>query len=323
MTNQLEDLILRVTKAQSAFPTGIIQRLWGGYGVIVRYGLTGSEYGSVIVKQVRLPKGLQNQDGSVSHQRKVRSYQVESTWYGQWSHRCLDACRIPRCLAVAPADDGILIVLEDLDASGFPLRRSLANRDELFSCLRWLAQFHATFMGETPQGLWPTGTYWHLATRPDELVALSDQNLKKAAPAIDRTLSASLYQTLVHGDAKLANFCFAHDGRVAAVDFQYVGGGCGIKDVAYFIDSCLDGDQAEQMSEMLLDHYFQALKIALRDQNKAVDVNGVERDWRALYPVAWTDFHRFLKGWSPGHWSDSSYSERLARQVIAKLNPTN
>ena len=144
--------------------------------------------------------------------------------------------------------------------------------------------------------------------------------MKHAASAIDRKLRESPYQTLVHGDAKLANFCFSGDAnRVAAVDFQYVGGGCGIKDVAYFIDSCLEGDAAERQQGQLLDVYFQALKQALKGKQKAVDVDAVEQDWRTLYPLAWTDFHRFLKGWSPGHWPSNSYSERLSRQVIAQL----
>jgi thiamine kinase-like enzyme len=64
--------------------------------------------------------------------------------------------------------------------------------------------------------------------------------LKEAAPVIDEKLNTCAYKTFVHGDAKLANFCFAPDGQVAGVDFQYVGGGCGMKDVAYFIGSCLN-----------------------------------------------------------------------------------
>jgi hypothetical protein len=35
--------------------------------------------------------------------------------------------------------------------------------------------------------------------------------------------------------------------------------------------------------------------------------------------VAWADFHRFLKGWSPDHWKLSDYSERVTREVIAFL----
>lgn len=316
MNSQVRDLIRKATGAESAFQIEVVQHLWSGYGDIVRYGLTGSDRSTVIVKHVK-PRRT---DGSVSHQRKLRSYQVETAWYGHWSGRCDANCRLPACLAFESFGDEVLIMLEDLDTAGFPKRRSFARDAEMHACLDWLANFHATFMGEQPKGLWPTGTYWHLDTRPDELLALNDPALKNAASAIDRKLRDSRYQTFVHGDAKLANFCFSDDGNhVAAVDFQYVGGGCGIKDVAYFIDSCLGGDNAERQVNQLLDVYFLALKQALKTKHKAVAVDEVERDWRSLYPVAWTDFHRFLKGWSPGHWPSNSYSERLARQVIAQL----
>ena len=124
----------------------------------------------------------------------------------------------------------------------------------------------------------------------------------------------------MHGDAKLANFCFSEDGsKVAAVDFQYVGGGCGMKDVAYFISSCLDEDDSERMEQALLDRYFERLQAALASVGSDVDFEALHKDWRALYPVAWTDFYRFLQGWSPGHWKIHRYSERLAREVLGAL----
>ena len=65
-------------------------------------------------------------------------------------------------------------------------------------------------------GLWaPIG----FSQRPQELAALRDNNLKVAAQQID----PSHYKTIVHGDAKLANFVFQK--KVPGVDFQYVGGG--------------------------------------------------------------------------------------------------
>ena len=174
---------------------------------------------------------------------------------------------------------------------------------------------------EKPAELWPVGTYWHLDTRPDELQVLEDIKLKNAAEKIDRQLQDSPYQTFVHGDAKLANFCFSDDGKnVAAVDFQYIGGGCGMKDVAYFISSCLYEKECERLETELLDIYFAELTTALTRRQVPVDPEAVEKDWRTLYPVAWTDFHRFLKGWSPGHWKIHSYSERMAYKVVTQLN---
>ena len=143
---------------------------------------------------------------------------------------------------------------------------------------------------------------------------MADERLKAAAPAIDKKLNTCTYQTFVHGDAKLANFCFANDGLVSGVDFQYVGGGCGMKDVAYFIGSCLNERECERLEAQILDTYFERLQSELKERNEAL-----EREWRSLYRVAWADFHRFLKGWSPGHWKLNSYSELVTAEVINNL----
>ncbi|KMQ51326.1 hypothetical protein CHISP_1809 [Chitinispirillum alkaliphilum] len=217
----------------------------------------------------------------------------------------------------------VVIVLEDLNLAGYPRRHKGASQQIANLGLRWLAYFHASFLGEKPRGLWKTGTYWHLATRKEELERMSDLPLKNAASEIDALLRGCRYQTFVHGDAKLANFCFCSDNRaVAALDFQYVGGGCGIRDVAYFLDSCFTEDTCERLAPALLDFYFSSLKKALIEQKKHVDFPALEKEWRNMYPVAWTDFYRFLKGWTSSYWNPSSYSERMAKGVIERLNPT-
>ncbi len=317
-------IIRQATGATDIELIEVIQELWSGYGVILRYRLTGSERGRVVVKHVRFPDRVHHPRGwntDRSHRRKLRSYEVEMAWYARWSARCGAGCPVPHCLALETRGDETLMVLEDLDGAGFPQRREAVGETELSACLSWLANFHATFLGCEPDGLWEQGTYWHLETRPDELEALTDLPLKGAASSIDRLLRGSPYQTLVHGDAKLENFCFSPDGKqVAAVDFQYVGGGCGMKDVAYFIGSCLAEEECERLESWLLDCYFASFRQALARLQPAVDAEAVEENWRELFPVAWTDFHRFLKGWSPGHWKLNAYSERMARAVVGRLN---
>ncbi len=318
-----ETLVLEATGARAIVDTYVVQSLWSGYGQIVRCHLNGGSQPSVIVKHVRWPDERHHPRGwstDRSHERKLASYRVETQWYDRYAQRCSERCRVPKRLAIDTKDDEVVIVLEDLDASGFAGRRHRVTAAELDACMQWLANFHATFMGERPAGLWATGTYWHLATRPDELDALDEGPLKDAAALIDSRLAETSFQTFVHGDAKLANFCFdAHGQRAAAVDFQYVGGGCGMKDLAYFISSCLDEDEGEAQEKDLLDRYFALLRDALDASGRQLDFAALERDWRALYPVAWTDFYRFLQGWSPGHWKLHRYSERLAREVLEAL----
>jgi len=318
------DFVLELTKAQGIGQISEIQSLWSGYGSIKRLQLKGAGAPSLIVKLVSPPSSADHPRGwntGLSHQRKLKSYQVESNWYGQraMDGSCGDA-RIPQCYGVHQDGDQVILVLEDLDAAGFSERHSFVNDLQWKSCVRWLAQFHAAGMGANSQGLWETGTYWHLQTRPDELARLDDVSLREAAPAIDQKLKGAKYQTLVHGDAKLANFCFNQKGtEVAAVDFQYIGGGCGMKDLAYFVGSCFRDEEAERIEKEVVDFYFSGMRKLNQKLGAPISVDQLEMDWRPLYRVAWADFHRFMKGWSPGHWKLSDYSERVTREVIESL----
>jgi hypothetical protein len=318
----VEDAVLAATGASGVRDVEIVQSLWSGYGRLLRVTLVGGTASSVIVKRVQWPTARHHPRGWAtdrSHARKVRSYAVESQFYAAFADACDDRCRVPRLRAASSTDDGVLLLLEDLNADGFDLRRAVVAPEELTACLSWLAHFHATFLGRAPDGLWPTGTYWHLATRPEELARIDGTPIARAAEALDDRLTNATYQTLVHGDAKVANFCFAEDGRVAAVDFQYVGGGCGIKDVAYFLGSCLDEAACAASEDALLGTYFDALAAAVEARGVDVDLGALTDEWRGLYAVAWTDFYRFLAGWSPGHWKVHAYTRRLAHQVLTEM----
>lgn len=329
--NSLSEVVRAITRAKSVELGEEIQSLWSGYGVIqravLRHAGSPSAEQRVVIKHVDLSSARTNRrgwGGSQSHQRKVRSYQVECEFYRLYSQQCDQSCFVPRLVAAHEIDagGGWVIVLEDLDDLGLDRRASGDDERDIRVCLNWLANFHATFMGSTASGLWQTGTYWHLETRPDELAAMEAGPLKRAATAIDQRLSAATYQTLVHGDAKVANFCFSSktDERVAAVDFQYVGRGCGMKDVAYFISSCLDERQAAAQETGLLDQYFNELETAIKRRQIELDFESLELEWRRLYPFAWADFCRFLAGWSPNHWKLNEYSNRITQTVLAELD---
>lgn len=235
-----------------------IQSLWSGYGEVRRLR---TEHGTVVVKHVQPPPD--------AHPRKLRSYAVEKVFYERYASQ--SRARVARCHGVWETDGGWVFVLEDLGQKGL----------DTGDALRWLAAFHASFLGVQPEGLWEVGTYWHLATRPDELHRMRDERLRREAPELDRRLREATFQTFVHGDAKSANFCGG-----AAVDFQYVGGGPGIRDVAYL----LEGFRWRPLGrERMLDLYFEALD--------AQGVGHVEDEWRGLYGVCKRDFARFLDGW--------------------------
>ena len=298
----------------------MIQPLWGGYGELVR--LVFPKH-SIIVKHVKLPKPSKHPRGwntDISHQRKLHSYQVEVNWYQEFSTIVDNRCHIPKGLKCFQTENEWLIVMEDLAEAGFTQTTNNPTKEQMSATLRWLANFHARYMHIKSDLLWEAGTYWHLETRPDEFDVLKKSELKDFAQRIDNELTNAKYQTIVHGDAKIANFCFTNDGKqCAAVDFQYVGHGCGMKDIVYFISSAVEPENCKKMESWLLETYFSALKEALTHYQPTINASEVEEEWRALFSVAWADFQRFLKGWAPRHFKINHYSEALTARAIEYL----
>ncbi len=289
--------VLRRLGAGELSQATLIQNLWGGYGELLRVHLRDGPVPSAILKRMAPP----SQAGeSASDRRKRRSYEVEWAWYLGGSRRCHQGCRVATCYAAEQWPSGGLLLLEDLGNAGFTPSRP-PGPQQLRAGLRWLASFHSCFLQDRPGGLWEQGTYWHLATRQDEWRRMPAGPLRQAAASLDQRLREARFQTLVHGDAKPSNFCWRADERAAAVDFQYVGPGCGIRDVAYFLDCCLDESGCVGQADEYLDFYFNELGTAMSADGNAGLREEVEAEWRALFPVAWTDFQRFYQGWGrPG-----------------------
>lgn len=315
----------------------LVQSLWGGYGAIIRYS---SAYGDTrnmsqycIAKVVNLCQQSHHPRGwntNISHQRKLSSYLNEQHFYTYFASHTNDNCQVPKMYAAGADEKSIWMILQDLDEAGFTQRSSHASLSLVRMGIKWLANFHACFVDVIDAGqqaptqykardytdkLWPIGTYWHLATRPDEWQAMPESSLKSAASEIDERLNKANFQTIVHGDAKLANFCIhSNKEMLAAVDFQYVGRGVGIKDVVYFLGSCLDSEALYMHAPNLLDQYFSDFKEA--SAASSLNVEALEKEYRSLYPFAWADFERFMTGWSPGHQKLSQYSAEQTKAAL-------
>ncbi len=277
----------------------LIQNLWAGYGKLIR--LTTIE-GSFVVKHIEYPKSVDHKrgwGGSFADKRKRKSYEVELNFYKNHSERIQSVCRIPNLIDFEVRESEMILVLEDLNESGFSLLKENWTFQELKIGLEWLARFHAENVDIVKDDLWDQGTYWHLDTRLEEYESMRDGEHKEKAKEWGYQLKNAEFQTLVHGDAKYANFLWNDNNEIAGVDFQYCGRGVGVKDVIYLL-SC-DTSNKEKY-KVLNDYYFEVLEEELRLQTSAIDIPSLIKEWRGLLPIAQKDFERFLIGWAPDHW---------------------
>jgi thiamine kinase-like enzyme len=305
----------------------LVQSLWSDFGQLLRC-YSPARQASVIIKLISQPATFRHPRGWSSQQsleRKWRSYEIEQYFYTHYAPLFADYGHLARLIAsdAVSNESGtrLALVLSDLNTAGFEGRHQQLSADACKPVLAWLAAFHGRFIHQSPSGLWSQGSYWHLATRPDEFSKMAEGPLKQFGPAFDKTLQQCPYRTLIHGDAKVANFCFSADGQaVAAVDFQYVGGGIGVQDVAYFLGSVLSEQDLLNHTEDCLDYYFGELRSALSKHLAPEECEAVCNSWRQLYCVANADFHRFLAGWSPEHFKINRMLQQQTEQAIALVS---
>jgi len=318
-TDTTAELIRTHCNAISVEYQQFIQSVWSGYGAIERYLVHYSNHTEhVVLKRINKeavsshPRGWNN---DFAHQRKQDSYRNELLFYSQYNVENT-AARTAGLKHHFETDSHHYLLLEDLSHSGF-ITDCNYETNHIESALQWLANFHAFWIDKSTPDLWPKGNYWHLATRPMEFEAMAESPLKQAASKIDQTLSAARFKTLIHGDAKLANFLF-NQQSAAAVDFQYVGRGIGSSDFVYFIGSVFTEQQLEYHYSDYTRLYFSYLESALK-QNGFDQTEALIEEWQNLLSMAWADFQRFIAGWKPGHKKDHSFSHKQTEIALAAL----
>lgn len=311
--------------------TDIVQSLWSNYGHIAR--VQGST-GCFIVKHVdltKMPSHPRGWHGEASHQRKLSSYKNEQQFYRNYA-RDLNQHYQHRLVAEplfsVQSEKYMTLAMTDLDQIRLAHRVTSLTSAQAEICLAWLAKFHSYFLDVSTDDLWRQGNYWHINTRQQEYQQMPVNQLRTMAFHIDFQLRSARFQTLVHGDAKVTNFCF--DKRLtqtAAVDFQYCGRGVGVIDLMYFLGSCFNETQLQRHYVKMVNYYFQQLRNYSKLSSAMFD--SLEQEWRRLLPFAWADFERFLQGWSPEHQKLHQFSHEQTKFALIQLNakekstPTN
>ena len=291
--------------------------LWSGCGHIVKCQLDEQ---ACVIKAIKVPDHINHskiKQSAFALNRKRVSYHVEYAFYQQFSHKLPKQAASIECIKAINKGDEFALVFKDFSKQGY----SQATTDNIKAILKWLAHFHAFHLNTKFDGLWAQGSYWHLDTRPDEFNNLPEKSdIKQTAALLNGALKQCDYQTLIHGDAKLANFAANSQGRIRGYDFQYVGAGVGVVDVMYFMTSCMDDSELHKHAQSYLDYYFSQLKQALSDYRPHINADDVVTQWAHLWPVAWADFYRFLLGWSPEHKKVNSYMHAQVNNWLASNN---
>ncbi|MGO2011723.1 MAG: kinase [Pseudoalteromonas sp.] len=294
--------------------------VWSGCGSIVECILDDEP---CVVKAIKIPSYINHpkiKQSEFALKRKQYSYSVEYNFYKRYSTFLPSTAKSIECISAINKDDEYALVFKNFSQHGF----TQASNYHLKAILEWLANFHAYNLNKPADGLWQQGNYWHLSTRPDEFNKLNENpdkksDIKSAAHKIDKMLQTSHYKTLIHGDAKLANFAASEQSEILGYDFQYVGAGVGVIDVMYFMTSCFNDDQLHDHADEYLAYYFTHLKSALTIYQPTINADDVTTQWQKLWPLAWADFYRFLAGWSPTHKKINTYMLNLYNESLNNL----
>ncbi|EST09375.1 Protein of unknown function DUF227 [Kalmanozyma brasiliensis GHG001] len=177
-------------------------------------------------------------------------------------------------------------------------------------------------------GLWKQGGYHYLSTRMKELESIklnsrwgklglhADSELPFAVDWCLNNPTDRNRISLVHGDVKAANMAFDGEDADSMVmyDFQYVGLGLGVQDLAKFLttsipESYLDSPDGEQK---LLKQYHTFLLAKESEVAVKYEYDALMKDWE-LALVNWV---RFLAGWSGGFWGNVDWLQNRVEGLL-------
>ncbi|TMP39467.1 phosphotransferase [Pseudoalteromonas rubra] len=292
--------------------------LWSGCGHIYKFSYQGD---MLVAKVASVPAQLDHRHITQSEHslnRKHRSYEKELMFYRDTAHSYAIECALPEAKAFANRDEAFVFVFTDFETQGYR-NVSKAEPTHVTQMVAWLARFHAIgLVSSCAPKVYGRGNYWHLGTRPDEYERMMPGLLKSSANQIDQRLRDCPYQTLIHGDAKLANFAFSRN-QALGYDFQHIGQGIGVADVMLLLTSLYCGRDLELHAEHYLNLYFEHLSEALAPSWPLELFNDLEKSWRKLWTFVWADFHRFLLGWKPDHEKLTSYMLLQTELCLAQL----
>ncbi|KAK4503924.1 hypothetical protein PRZ48_004839 [Zasmidium cellare] len=196
-------------------------------------------------------------------------------------------------------------------------------------------------------GLWLNGGYTYLATRQKEYASLKEDEDSEwctalctpvpesktgqtmaelvaqiLSPSIDNSSPSPTreYETLIHGDVKSENlFTNTSGSEVAFFDFQYVGLGLGVCDLAKLFTcsvtkSLLAGSMQIPSHLDMQDGECQLLEYY---RNTLEEISGKKYPWDEIvmhWKTALVDWHRFQISW--GQWGNSEWLEARVRQIL-------
>ena len=204
-----------------------------------------------------------------------------------------------------------------------------------------MAEFEARRAGEVsaPRSIWLNGGYTYLATRRTEFAALASRSDSEWSAALcnpDGKASVAekvakflvprgrSFETFIHGDVKSENLFSTESGDgVAFFDFQYVGLGLGVSDLAKLFtcsvplhmlvntSSPLPDTISMQGGELeLLVQYHQLLIQHNKIDGARYDFVDLQRHWE----TALVDWCRFQASW--GFWGNTSWLQGRVRSIL-------
>jgi thiamine kinase-like enzyme len=328
----------------------VVAHLWKGYGRISRF--TAADGTTSIIKRVSAPLlRAENLDqAELDDLRKRFSYQIEHYLYENNPSGFVGNARIAKF--IASCDDWL--EMEDLKQSFPLAKSALSERHTqvvLRWFAQFHATHFGSRHEEYPPPIpspgkdfptkrpdlwkslqetghlssisyWETGSYWYLTTRLRERATLpsSKDPLKDWKGAISAAIDYAVqsiprcFQTLIHGDAKVANVLFdSQEEHVAMYDFQYCGWSSPMRDVAAFLVTSTQ-KLDEDIQDRLLRFYHKELisELSNRDQEAAKYYSFdlmLEH-----YGSCIADFYRFQYSW--GLWGQYEFAGQMAEKWI-------